>query len=74
MLKFIAIILLVTSCSSVEKVILPDGREGHALECGSKTVCYEEARKICNGNYEIIESGITGGDHPNVTYSIACKK
>ncbi len=74
MLKYLGILLLVVSCASVKKITLPDGREGHLLDCTSKSRCYEEARKVCNGNYDILESGIIGGKYSSVTYTIACKK
>lgn len=74
MLKYLCALLLLASCSTVQKVTLPDGREGHALECPTKADCYQEARKVCNGNYEILESGSDGGKYPNYTATIACKK
>lgn len=39
----------------VERLIMPDGRPGYLVNCDAQgfSACYERARAICNGNFEI---------------------
>lgn len=66
--------LLLSACATQKDVYLPDGRQGHAIECSgaalSWNLCTEKAGKICKARgYEILsrneENGTTaaGGQY-----------
>ena len=56
----ILLALCLVGCATQKDVYLPDGRQGHAIECSgaalSWNLCYEKAGKICKAHgYEILE-------------------
>lgn len=66
-----------------EAVTFPDGRAGHIVYCGgtasSMAECYDDARKICGGNYELLEKATSqriyseGRSTENRSIEIVCK-
>lgn len=46
-------ILLLTGCATSEKITLPDGRAGYAIECGGYTTwtdCLKKAGELCGSD------------------------
>lgn len=52
----------------VKKVTMPDGKQGYYISCdlaaSDWTVCYEQAAKICNGKYAIVDKNETSTSTP----------
>ena len=56
------------STPEVKKVTMPDGKQGYYISCdlaaSDWTVCYEQAAKICNGKYAIVDKNETSTSTP----------
>jgi hypothetical protein len=48
--------LLSVGCATVEAVTGPDGSQHQLVSCGSVKYCYDKAREVCGGNYQIVNT------------------
>lgn len=56
-LLYFFIIFLGASCSTQIKTLKgPDGTDHELITCLETEECYESAREVCSGNYDIINS------------------
>ena len=58
-MKIILVALLLAGCVQHKPIHLPDGRQGHSINCGGQDFswnhCYEKAGEICGSRgYEIV--------------------
>lgn len=75
--------LALTSCATSKAVYTPDGKQGHALQCGGTAMtwndCQEKAGQICGSKgYEVLDrqentSYVLGSPAISRTMLIACK-
>ena len=49
-------ILFMASCSTPQSLIGPDGTTHYVITCGYIEKCYKDARKVCDGNYKIVNT------------------
>lgn len=70
-LKLAICLLALGGCATepdivAEPFITPDGREAHIIYCGgfnsSMAECYDDARKVCSGDYTLIRESVTERD------------
>jgi len=52
----ILFLLFLCACSTPTSLIGPDGTPHFIVKCGHIEQCYREARKLCEGNYEIVNT------------------
>jgi len=73
----LAAVALAACGASSTPVRGPDGEEAHVISCREAAACYEQAAKICGGDYVIREShGITSKDTlgaARVEVLVSCK-
>jgi hypothetical protein len=55
-----AIALLGAGCVSTTTVAGPDGSEDELVRCSDSADCYDKAREVCGGPYQIMDSGNRG--------------
>lgn len=63
--------------TSPKPVVGPDGTPNQLLSCTAIEDCYSQARKICNGNYKIVNTSNEnlGGDSPSINnLLVKCEK
>lgn len=71
--------VLLGACNAAPKpYTLPDGRQGHIIECSgtmdSFSSCYATARKVCKGDYDVVrQTEYARGPKPIRTLEVACK-
>ena len=53
---FFYILLFIGACSTPSELIGPDGTPHFIIRCGHIEQCYKDARKMCDGNYKIINT------------------
>lgn len=57
----------------IRAIVTPDGKEGFVVSCDrSVDYCYERARQVCGGNYEVIRR-VDPDVKVGRTVEIACK-
>lgn len=57
----------------IRPIITPDGKEGFVVSCDqSVEYCYERARQVCGGNYEVIRR-VDPDDKVGRTVEIFCR-
>lgn len=66
-------------CASATKIVGPDGDNHQLVTCDSIKYCYEKAREVCEGNYQIVDnnSETIGSQYAVVTESsilVKCDK
>lgn len=86
-IAILAAIMALTGCASSKLVTLPDGAQGYVIKgCHDMAKCYEKARAVCGGNYEILDKGsgtvgtvsgaggyVSGATSTQYTITIRCK-
>jgi len=87
-LKLVVVVLALGGCVSEpdivsEAFVTPDGVAAHIVYCGgpnsSMAECYDDARKICGGNYAMIRESVSPRTHggrvssENRSIQIACR-
>jgi len=55
-LTFYSLLLSLFSCATSNQVIGPDGTEYQIVNCEKERHCRKEAKKICKGNYELLNT------------------
>jgi len=78
MKKSILIVALLAGCATSEKIIGPDGSPHHLITCNTVVHCYEKSRKICKGNYTIVNTstqvmGVTNVPNSSTNLLIKCE-
>ena len=51
-------LLALSGCAGLQKGVpftAPDGRQGYSLSCPSMSYCYNVARELCGGNYDVLD-------------------
>jgi hypothetical protein len=61
---------VLAACSSTRTLVGPDGTEHRLVSCGTIENCYEEARKDCRGNYDIVNTTSETSSSPNGILSV----
>ena len=64
-LSILIAILTITGCSNSSQTTFtgPNGQQLHQVKCkGEQGICYQEATKICNGSYQVIDSESRAGN------------
>jgi hypothetical protein len=69
-LFLLASVATLTACSATRTLVGPDGTEHRLVSCGSIENCYEEARKDCRGNYDIVNTTSETTSSPNGVLSV----
>ncbi|RYZ94180.1 MAG: hypothetical protein EOP11_26725 [Proteobacteria bacterium] len=65
-----ATLSLGAACSATRTLVGPDGTEHRLVSCGAIENCYQEARKDCRGNYDIVNTTAETTTSPNGMLSV----
>jgi hypothetical protein len=66
--KYFFLSLVVVGCATVKPIIGPDGTQNYLVTCDGIEYCYDKAREVCGGNYQIVNtSSSTNGSDGNTS-------
>lgn len=77
-LGYFALSLMLGACVSAKAITGPDGSVNHLISCPSIETCYNKARQVCRGNYDIVNtssevSGLNGSTNSTTKLLVKCQ-
>ena len=67
----VSIFGVLIGCATAKPIIGPDGTENQLVSCDYIELCYNKAREVCMGNYNIVNTSTeTSGSNGNTSTSV----